>query len=67
MMMNDMKKNELTEQEMSGVAGGFYPQSILAPEIADQSQAQGSEVDKAVFEAVNTAWEVVKHAFEICG
>ena len=23
MMINDMKKNELTEQEMNGVAGGF--------------------------------------------
>ena len=65
MMINDMKKNELTEQEMNDVAGGFYPQSMLVPEVADQNQA--SEVDQAVFGAINTAWEVVKHAFEVCG
>ena len=65
MMINDMKKNELNEQEMNAVAGGFYPQSILVPEIGDQSQE--SEVDKAVFGAISTAWEVVKHAFEVCG
>lgn len=65
MMINDMKKKELTEQEMSGVAGGFYSHSVLVPQVSDQNQE--SEIDKAVFEAVSTAWEVVKHAFEVCG
>ena len=65
MMITDMKKNELNELEMENVAGGFYSQSILVPEVADQNQE--SEVDKAVFGAVSTAWEVVKHAFEVCG
>lgn len=65
MMINDMKKNELNDLEMNEVAGGFYSHSVLVPQISDQNQE--SEIDKAVFEAVSTAWEVVKHAFEVCG
>ena len=39
MMMNDMKKNELNEQEMNGVAGGYSP-ALLWHQMERERQKQ---------------------------
>ena len=68
-MMDDIKKNELNEQEMESVTGGMFPMPPL-PEVADltaEEEQRLKEKDEAIFNALGTAWEVVKHAFEVCG
>ena len=59
-MMNEMKKNELNEQEMETVAGGM----IHDPEVWDEiiNSPEKKEFYSDVREAAGTAWEVVKHA-----
>ena len=77
MMINDMKKNELTEQEMENIAGGRLP---TAEEIQAANEWELENEDKlrndpnviiidvgAISDTVSTAWEVVKYAFELCG
>ena len=66
-MMNDMKKNELTEQEMNEVAGGSDVTAILKAAENLERNTAFDEVNEKICEAAGTAWEVVKHAFEICG
>ena len=77
MMIDDMKKNELNEQEMDNVTGGslfFEPKPdgsnmqrpSKEPEIT-VGEYLCQEIYDAVSEPVSTAWEVVKHAFEVYG
>ena len=66
-MMNEMKKNELTEQEMKNVTGGTDVGAILqAAEHLERNTAFDG-LDEKISEVASTAWEVVKHAFEVCG
>ena len=67
MMINDMKKNELTEQEMNGVAGGIDNARVMESIEWLNENASQEDFDEKVCEAASTAWEVVKYAFEICG
>lgn len=59
MVIQDMKELELNEQEMSSVAGGDIriPKELLDSIDQEKIKAQ----DEAFYEAVGTAWEVVKH------
>ena len=65
MMIQDMKELELNEQEMNSVTGGYIriPKELL--DSIDHEKIK--EQDEAFYEAVGTAWEVVKYAFELCG
>ncbi len=68
-MMNEIKKNEMNDMELKNVTGGIFPMPPL-PEVADLTEAEEQrlkEQDEAIFNAIGTAWEVVKHAFEVCG
>ena len=66
-MMDEIKKNELNDMEMNKVAGGsdllLYQTSKELMEMYKE-QNIGQKQDEAVFEAVDTAWKVVKHALE---
>ena len=73
-MMNEMKKNELNEQEIENVAGGSsYIDHYIHVQQLDRENgiAEGSEevgaAWKAVGDAASTAWAVIKHAFDVCG
>ena len=61
MMINDIKKNELTEQEMNGVAGGYLD---VNGGLSESEAELAAKMDDAFFEAVDTAWKVVKHVFD---
>ena len=80
MMINDMKKNELNEQEIENVAGGYngtdyfrweqeqalYRQDGQEAQEAPPFHIGGVEVGTA-WESLGTAWKVIKHAFDVCG
>ena len=61
-MMNEMKKNELNEQEIENVAGGY-----LGCELTESEKELANKMDEAFFNAVDTAWAVIKYAFEVYG
>ena len=63
MMITDMKKNEL---EMDSVTGGMFP-APSQPELSEEAKRRIDEENEAFINAVSTAWEVVKHAFDVCG
>ena len=66
-MMKDIKKNELNDMEMNKVAGGSeLPLYQTTKELMEMYKEQniGQKQDEAVFEAVDTAWEVIKYALE---
>ena len=78
-MMNEMKKNELNEQEMENVTGGGRLLGI-SHSINDQPYKQDedpgliegvvqavSDGYDAVSDAASTAWEVVKYVFDVFG
>ena len=77
MMINDIKKNELNEQEMDNVTGGafFSEPKPDGGNMQNYHKDQGitvgeylcQEIYDAVSEPVSTAWEVVKYAFEVFG
>ena len=60
MMMNEIKMNDLNEQEMENVAGGFHHDPEVWDEIINSPEKK--EFYQDVREAAGTAWEVVKHA-----
>ena len=67
MMTNDMKAYELNDMEMNGVAGGTDVTALVqAAEHLERNTAFDG-LDEKISEAASTAWEVVKHAFEVCG
>ena len=66
MMITDMKKNELNELEMDSVSGGMFP-APPQPELSEEAKRRIDEENEAFINAVSTAWEVVKHAFDVCG
>ena len=67
MMINNMKAYELNDMEMKDVAGGHDVTAILqAAEHLERNTAFDG-LDEKISEAASTAWEVVKHAFEVCG
>ena len=65
-MMDEIKKNELNEQEMDSVTGGIIPMIPLPPlpDLTEEEMQQRKETDEAIFNAVDTTWKVVKHALE---
>ena len=60
-MMDELKKNELNEQEMENVAGGYLD---VKGELSESEAELASKMDDAFYEAVDTAWKVVKHVFD---
>ena len=77
MMTNNMKAYELNEMEMENIAGGRLP---TAEEIQAANEWELKNEEKlrndpnviiidvsGISDTVNTAWEVVKYAFELCG
>ena len=63
--------NELNDLEMINVAGGSSHDTVrLAEKVHEMIKEQNTEgptIHETISDAVNTAWEVVKHAFEVCG
>ena len=57
-MMNEIKKNELNEQEIDEVTGGNLPYATNQNTYAEPEEA---------LEFVKTVWEVIKHAVDVCG
>ena len=69
-MINDMKAYEMNEMEMNEVTGGFdliLHQTTQELVTMYTEQNLGEKQDEAFFNAVSTAWEVVKYAFDLCG
>ena len=66
MMMNDMKAYEMNEMDMDSVTGGMFP-APPQPELSEEAKQRIDEENEAFINAVSTAWEVVKYAFEVCG
>ena len=58
-MMNEIKKNELNEQEMENVAGGMHNEYTVWEEIMKDPQVQENIRESEEF--FGNAWEVVKH------
>ena len=56
--MNEIQKNELTEQEIDEVTGGNLPYASNQNTYADADEA---------LDFAKTVWEVIKHAFDVCG
>ena len=60
-MMNEFKKNELNEQELKGVAGGYLD---VKGGLSESEAELAAKMDDAFYEAVDTAWKVVKNVFD---
>ena len=70
MMINNIKM--MNDMELEMAAGGHVgpdPLFNTTKELLDRYKEQnlGEKQDEAFYNAVGTAWEVVKYAFEICG
>ena len=60
-MMDDIKKNELNEQEMKDVTGGYLD---VGGGLSESEAELAAKMNDAFFEAVDTAWKVVKNVFD---
>ena len=69
--MEELKKNELNEQEMENIAGGRIMGGSIhrgdlkkyAPSDEEVEEAIAEAID-TVSEAADTAWKVVKHVLD---
>ena len=59
-MMNNIKM--INDMELAHVAGGY----LDAP-LTESEKELANKMDEAFFNAVSTAWEVIKYAFDIYG
>ena len=62
MMTNNIKM--MNDMELDMVAGGSIQ---IYQELADYVRDENTSSEGSFSEAVSTAWEVVKYAFELCG
>ena len=59
-MMNNNKM--MNDMELAHVAGGY-----LDVPLTESEKELANKMDEAFFNAVGTAWEVIKYAFDVCG
>ena len=60
-MMDELKKNELNEQEMKNVAGGYLD---VKGGLSESEAELAAKMTDAFYESVDTAWKVVKHVLD---
>ena len=59
--MDDIKKNELNDQEMKDVTGGYLD---VSGGLSESEAELAAKMTDAFYESVDTAWKVVKHVFD---